>query len=186
MPNLIDIVDKNNQLTGQTVQIDIAIQSGLWHRGVAVVVCTKTGYVIVQRRSQQMRMHPGMLDFSAGGFVDSGEVPEAAAVRELHEELGLAIEPTALHFIKIYRKNHAWPKRHGNDRVFIYCYALCLPNHDISLNVQASEVLWAKFIPKNQLKRLIIRHSLRSLGRLEPTYSYYKMLLAAAEPFMHT
>lgn len=61
---------------------------------VAVALLRADGRVLMQRRSLES-MHGGLWEFP-GGKVDPGESPEVAAVRELDEELGLALDPEAL------------------------------------------------------------------------------------------
>lgn len=51
--------------------------------------------VLVTRRSEQLRHHPGQWALP-GGSVDQGESPEQAALRELHEEVGLRLEDSAI------------------------------------------------------------------------------------------
>ncbi|WP_052941468.1 NUDIX domain-containing protein [Chromobacterium subtsugae] len=46
-----------------------------------------------QRRAWDDDSHPGRLDFAAGGGIEAGETPAAAAARELEEELGMADLP---------------------------------------------------------------------------------------------
>lgn len=52
--------------------------------------------VLLQRRANGMRYHPGQIAFPGGG-IDRGETPEAAAVREAHEETGL--DPDAIEIL---------------------------------------------------------------------------------------
>lgn len=49
---------------------------------------SQEGALIVTKRSQRLRRHPGQWALP-GGRIDSGESPEAAAIRELSEEVGL-------------------------------------------------------------------------------------------------
>lgn len=63
---------------------------------VAVALLLKVGDdLLFARRAHEPGA--GLLDFP-GGFVDSGETLEQAMVRELAEELGLEVEPTALRY----------------------------------------------------------------------------------------
>lgn len=178
MPNKIDIVDKNNQPTGRRSTIDQALLDGAWHRGAHIVVYTKTGYVLVQKRSKSMQMHPGFLDISCGGFVDAGEAPEQAAVRELKEELGLSVRQRDLQLLEIRRRNHAWPSKKKHGRAFIYCYAVGLPDHAFDLtSLQTEEVEWARFIPLRKARRLVRLGRIKKFGRINPYPKFYGSML---------
>ena len=48
--------------------------------------------VVLTRRAMGLRKHGGQWAVPGGGL-DSGETPETAALRELHEEVGLALPP---------------------------------------------------------------------------------------------
>lgn len=61
---------------------------------VAVALIDGDGRVLVQQRPPGKPM-AGLWEFP-GGKVEAGEVPEAALVRELAEELGIAIDARAL------------------------------------------------------------------------------------------
>ena len=67
-------------------------------------------------------MDPGTWDSSSSGHVDSGEDYHEAAIRELHEELGVrcdeklhflialdACPETGMEFVKVYRLEHEGP-----------------------------------------------------------------------------
>ena len=51
--------------------------------------------VLLSRRTSRLSAHPGQWAFP-GGRIDPGETPVEAALRELDEELGLRLEPTAV------------------------------------------------------------------------------------------
>lgn len=61
---------------------------------VAVALVDRDGRVLVQQRPPGKPM-AGLWEFP-GGKVEAGEAPEAALVRELAEELGIAVDPRAL------------------------------------------------------------------------------------------
>lgn len=61
---------------------------------VAAALVDGDGRVLVQRRPPGKPM-ADLWEFP-GGKVEPGELPEAALCRELHEELGITIDPAAL------------------------------------------------------------------------------------------
>ncbi|MBS0340115.1 MAG: CoA pyrophosphatase [Proteobacteria bacterium] len=56
---------------------------------------SRSAAVLLTRRSEQLRKHPGQWALP-GGSIDEGESPEQAALRELHEEVGLRLEQSAI------------------------------------------------------------------------------------------
>ena len=67
---------------------------GRRHAAVAVVVVDSADGpgIVLTKRSSRLRAHAGQWALP-GGRIDAGESPEDAALRELHEELGLHVEP---------------------------------------------------------------------------------------------
>jgi 8-oxo-dGTP diphosphatase len=61
---------------------------------VAAALADGDGRVLLQQRAPGRHME-GLWEFP-GGKVDSDELPEAALVRELREELGIEVAPTSL------------------------------------------------------------------------------------------
>lgn len=94
-PEWLDIVDAANRVVGRAPR-DVVHREGHRHRSVHMLLLNGAGDVFVQRRSETKDTNPGLWDSSAAGHVDSGETPLAAAVRELHEELGVRVTPDTL------------------------------------------------------------------------------------------
>ncbi len=70
--------------------------NGLKHAAVACVVVADDdgqGAIVLTRRSAKLRAHKGQWALP-GGRIDAGETPLEAALREVHEEIGLLL-PTA-------------------------------------------------------------------------------------------
>ena len=69
----------------------------LIHGATGVVVRNSSGQIYVHRRTDTKDVYPGRYDFAAGGVLAVGEDPDEAALRELHEELGVrGVELTSL------------------------------------------------------------------------------------------
>lgn len=91
----LDIVDADNRIVGRAPR-DVVHRDGHLHRAVHMLLLDGAGRVFVQRRSLSKDTNPGLWDSSAAGHVDSGERSVTAAVRELHEELGIRVPEEAL------------------------------------------------------------------------------------------
>ena len=85
---MFDLVDDEDQVIGQAMRSEIHAKD--WkHRAVHVFVFNKRRDLLLQLRSRAKDKHPGVWDSSAAGHLDVGERYEAAAIRELEEELGI-------------------------------------------------------------------------------------------------
>lgn len=181
----IDVIDEDNHLTGEKSNPEDANNRGLWHRGAHVILFTNAGNVLVQKRSPNAIQYPNMLEISVSGFVDSGETPQQAAIREVYEEAGLQLSSNDLIFLGTIRYNHQWhwKNKHKTTRTIIYNYVArvdeaqaILPDH--------TEVAWAKFLPLHSARWLTYHGSLKHLGKLLPRYAYYRKTLKQASKFM--
>lgn len=92
---LWDIYDENGRPTGRTHPRGAPMQPGEYHLACTVVLINKKGEVLCTRRAPEKELCPGMWE-SPGGGVQAGESSLSAAVRELGEETGLALEPGQL------------------------------------------------------------------------------------------
>lgn len=92
----VDIVNEDNEVIAQSSRTQMRAQC-LRHRATYIVVHDGMGKILVQRRTDNKDFMPGMLDATAGGVVQSGEVLLESARREAEEELGIAAVPFAEH-----------------------------------------------------------------------------------------
>jgi len=92
---ILDLVDEHDRVIG-TVRKD-ATQSDphLWHREVAILI-HRGGELLWQLRSAAKNVMPLTWDCACAGHVGAGDAPEAAAHRELREELGFDVALVAL------------------------------------------------------------------------------------------
>src|SRR5476651_602127 len=118
---IFDIVNERDEVVGQNTRREVHAR-GLWHRAVHVLVFNARGEVFLQKRSMKKDIAAGKWDSSASGHLDTGEDYDACAVRELREEIGLAVtraperlfklEPrakTGWEFVWVYRTEAEGP-----------------------------------------------------------------------------
>ena len=116
-----DVVNARDEPIGRALRREVHAKS-LWHRAVHVLVFNAAGRLFLQKRSMRKDMSPGLWDSSCAGHVDAGEDYDAAALRELGEELGIFVlappkrwfrleaQPdTGWEFCWVYRLEHEGP-----------------------------------------------------------------------------
>ncbi len=117
---MFDVVDEQDKVVKQAARVEVHEKN--WrHRAVHIFVSNKSGDLYLQKRSALKDRHAGQWDSSAAGHLDAGEDYEAAARRELFEELNVkaravdgveelsevarieACEETGWEFVRLYQ-----------------------------------------------------------------------------------
>lgn len=119
---LVDIVDKNNKLTGQVEDRWEAYNKGLWRRTVSCWIMNEKGEVLLQKRTANKIRNPNKWA-KTGGQVDSGETVEEAIFREVKEELGIEIPKEQIKVIEIHKSNDK-NKRFAYNFIFVVNYKI--------------------------------------------------------------
>jgi len=86
---IFDIVDESDRVVGQAPR-SVVHKNKLLHRAVHIFVFNSRGDLLLQMRSARKDEYPLCYTSSASGHLSAGETYEAAAPRELQEELGLS------------------------------------------------------------------------------------------------
>ena len=92
---LIEIVDKHGNFTGQIMDKEEAHDKNLLHNEVAIFIINDKKQVLLEKRSPNKRFNPNKYALCAG-HVDAYESLEEAALREIKEEVGLDISKNDL------------------------------------------------------------------------------------------
>ena len=85
---LVDVVDADDRAVAVVTRAEMRARR-LRHRAVFIVVRSSDGDVLVHQRSPLKDLWPSRWDLCVGGVVVAGETYEAAAARELAEEVGI-------------------------------------------------------------------------------------------------
>ncbi len=86
---LFCVVDEDDQVIGTATRQECHGNPLIIHRVAHVLVFTPTGELLLQKRSPDKDIQPGKWDTSVGGHLMPDEDYQAAAYRELAEELGV-------------------------------------------------------------------------------------------------
>jgi len=142
---LVDIVDENNNLTGEVVEKELVHQKGLLHREAVIWVMSNDGEVLMQKRASEKKLKPNKWSIT-GGHVKSGESPDVAAKRELFEEIGIKGD---LEFLFVARVSE-----YQNNK-FKYMYFLKSDTELEDYKIQYEELSELKYISLEELERIV-------------------------------
>lgn len=137
-----DIVNENDEAVGKASKKEI-YEKQLLHRIVHVMVFNGKGEMALQLRSKNTPFCPLHWCTSAGGHVQSGESYEAAALRELKEEIG-AEAKIDFAYKDLYTVS-------GNFRKFLVTFKTMF---DGSFKINPAEVEKAEFFSLDEIQKM--------------------------------
>lgn len=150
---LLDIVNENNELTGDIVEREIVHEMGLWHREVAVIIVNKEGKMLLEKRAPTKKQSPNKWALCAG-HIEAGDIPENAIVREMKEEIGVDVSIDELEFIKPAIRDIKFNDNLYN-RAFQYTYFWITDKKESEFTVQQEELTEVKFFEIQEIKNKI-------------------------------
>jgi 8-oxo-dGTP pyrophosphatase MutT (NUDIX family) len=141
---LVAVVDESGAVTGSAPR-SLVRRDNLPHAVVAVLVRDPAGRIYVHRRTGTKDVFPDMHDCWVAGCMTAGEEPEAAAARELEEELGITATPT-------YRFTQRYDGPSGRCIGGVYDVVW-----DGPIVWQPEEVAWGAFVPLDEVAEMTAR-----------------------------
>ena len=146
MDELVDILDSEGNFTGTTALKSEAHKNGWFHPTVHIWFYTSDGRILIQQRAKNKATHPLLWDVSVAGHVGAGENIEAAAVREIQEEIGIDIAKSNLQKIAVFKAVHIHSED-LTDREFHHVFLSELKVPLGALKKQISEVADLALVP---------------------------------------
>ena len=105
MSEIIDIYNPAGEKIGTAERSKVHGDNSLLHRAVHVLVFSRDGRLLLQKRAANKRIQPGKWDTSVGGHLVTGEDYLTGARRELAEELGLPEDTPLEHLFDVEIRN---------------------------------------------------------------------------------
>ena len=153
---LLDLVDENNNLTGEKCDRKQVHEKGLWHREIAVFIINSNKELLIQKRSPNKKLAANMWALTAG-HIDAGEKEVEAALRETQEELGIEdIKQDDFKLLTVKKSNGCYGDIINNH--FKNIFLLKINKNIDEFVIQESEVSEVKYISIDELKNDIINN----------------------------
>lgn len=138
----VDLLGEDGRPVGITIRRGEPHPPGTWGHGVSVWLRNASGAFLISQRHPDKKL--GGLWETTGGAIPSGEASRQAGAREVAEELGLYIDPAAMHFVRTTKSQ--W------EFCDIWLYELDVDILDVT--VQATEVTDARWATKDDIRAL--------------------------------
>jgi len=141
---LVDEVDGEDRFVRRTTRSRVR-RENLWHRCAWIFVANSAGELYIHQRTTTKDLYPGFWDVAAGGVLGAAETYDAAASRELREELGIERAPGE----SIAGVSFADDTNRVIGRAYV-CRFDGIPR------LQASEVVRGEWVTAEQLRALVL------------------------------
>lgn len=108
MDELLQVFDDNGKPTQSLPRSAIKADPRIYWHGVSNIwIKNKEGKLLITKRAPSVKSNGNKWQTYVGGHVKSGRTHEETAIDELHEEIGLRVEPTDLIFVR-QEMNRKW------------------------------------------------------------------------------
>lgn len=171
---MIDLLLADGTPIGSAKAKSLVHRDGDLHRTAHLWIVTPDGRVLLQLRASTKVNHPSLWDVSVAGHVDAGERPEAAAVREAREELGIEIDENELKHIGTVRETWTIEERAYFDNEIQEIYLVRRYIDPALLVLQPGEVDDVTLTAVEEFRADVAARSARLVGH----WPEYELLLA--------
>lgn len=160
---LFDILTPDGAPTGMVAERGYAHRHGLWHATAHIWMARPApdgddDEILLQLRSTQKKLYPGLYDVSSAGHIGAGENIREGACREVEEELGLSVAPEALREVGVVPSVKDFTTREGepyHDREYCHVFVCRMPVADGEIVCQPTEVDGVKWMRFGELEQAV-------------------------------
>ncbi len=169
MEELIDVLDKFGNKTGQIKTKKGIKKDGDYHRAISALI-TNGKEILIQKRSPNKRFYANMWSIFVKGHVQAGEESIDACIREIKEEIGITINPNELKYLYTIKEEKS--DKDYIENIFYDTYLL-RKNIDLKdITIQKEEVTDVKYISIDEAYNKIKNNN----GEFAPNNEDYKRI----------
>lgn len=158
---IYDVCDEHDRVIGQATRSEVHAR-GLLHRAVHIWVFRSDGRLLIHLRSAAKDEYPRCYTSSASGHVDAGESYDAAAIRELREELGVELPLTRI------TRLPAGPETANEHTVLYRCET------DGPVSPDPGEIERIEWLSVDEIAAMIDRHPERFTPPFRSLFAWYR------------
>lgn len=159
---LWDVFDEENRPTDRVIDKRQGLQPGEYRRIVELWVRGADGQYLIQQRSRNKKLFPGMWYCSVSGAVQSGETPMKAAQREAVEELGFVLDPERAALYGIISEDFA----------HFYIWIFRQEINPAELVLEPAEVAAVQLASREKIEAMIVEGSFIKLPYYEEFFNW--------------
>ena len=135
---LVDVIDDEGRTIATVTRREVR-ERRLSHRCVYVLVFNHRGELFIHLRTSTKDVYASHWDVCVGGVLAAGESFDAAARREIVEELGLDLDPAPL-----------FPFRYADSSTTVHGMVYRV-EHDGPFQLQVEEIVRGEFVPVQEV-----------------------------------
>ncbi len=156
----IDILDENGNQTGEVVSREEVHRLGLWHKCVHIWVVNSKKQILLQKRSSQKQTNPNKWTTAVSGHLSAGDSSLEGAMRELSEEIGLAVDKNELQYLFTVKEREVNnnPEKQIIEREFTDVYLIKKDMDIKEFKLQEEEVSEIKWFSYEEFKKMVIEN----------------------------
>ena len=142
---LLDVYGEDGLETGEVLPKSEIHRQGILHRIAQVWLFNGAGFLL-QKRAPSKRLNPNKWAIP-GGHIDTQEESKLAAVREIHEEMGIELDPELLLYLGTVRyEERVADDFIENEMVDVYVTHVDIEIDEVRLNDESTEVKYFSIV----------------------------------------
>src|SRR5260221_8544573 len=176
MTEFIDILDDSGKSLGHSKPRSEVHKSGLWHKTVHVWLVNSNNMLLLQQLCHDKEIYPDMWGISAAGHIPAGVTSEAAALKELHEELAVQAQPDDLQLIGTVKNPRILNDGEFIDNEYNDVFVIVKDIDIKDLKFDSSETQALKYFTVDELKAELAKSDSKIINHAEEFKILFKYL----------
>jgi isopentenyldiphosphate isomerase len=174
---LLDVVDIQGNPLNLVKPRYLVHRDGDWHKTVHVWIKNYKGELLLQKRSSEKESFPDLWDISSAGHVQAGQTSISAAIQEVREELGIALEKKDPNYLFTIHGSFKKPEGDFIDNEISDVYVVTKNVFHSDLHLQKEEISDARWMSVDDLKKALVLKPIKFVPHKEEYEKLFSIFL---------